>query len=77
MHEYCTSPNPLLKERAAIEAFGRLSNILNRNQIYKKNGIKHPLLQERAGGEAPPSRKNDNCLHFRGFSVSRVQETGP
>ena len=33
--EYCTSPNPLLKERAAIENFEFVSNNLFKNQAYK------------------------------------------
>jgi hypothetical protein len=64
MPEYCTSPNPLLKERAAIENFEFGSNNLFKNQIYKINGIQLPLLQERAGGEALPSLKSELLLFY-------------
>ena len=50
MLAYCTSPLPLLKERAAIEKYELLSNIRIIYQIYKIDEIKLPHLQERAGG---------------------------
>ena len=38
-----------LKERAAVEKVKLLSNILNKNQIYKKNGISYLVVEnERA-----------------------------
>ena len=61
MLAYCTSPLPLLKERAAIEKYELLSNIRIIYQIYKIDEMKLPLLQERAGGEALHNRKMSWC----------------
>jgi hypothetical protein len=74
MPVYCTSPNPLLKERAAIENFKFVSNNLFKNQTYKNNGIQLPLLQERAGGEVLPSRTMNYCFSTIKDVVYRLPE---
>jgi hypothetical protein len=50
MPEYCTSPNPLLKERAAIENFEFVSNNLFKNQTYENYRNPAPSPSGEGGG---------------------------